>query len=68
MITERKVHKMKQKEYRFLAHIVHKNMTTEDNTFIDYTASARCRAKKVVERPDVESVYLYRIDKAEIFE
>lgn len=29
--------------------------------------SARCRAKKVAQRPDVESVHLYRIDKTEIF-
>ena len=59
---------MKQKEYRFLVHIVHKDMTTEDKTFIDYTASARCRAKKIAEKNDIESVYLYRIDKTEIFE
>jgi hypothetical protein len=58
---------MKQKEYKFIVHITHKDMTTEDNMFIDYTASARCRAKKVAERPDVESVHLYRIDKTEIF-
>lgn len=64
---ERKVLKMKQKEYKFVAHITHKDMTTEDNMFIDYTTSARCRAKKVAERPDVESVHLYRIDKTEIF-
>ena len=57
---------MKQKEYKFLAHITHKDMTTEDNMFIDYTASAHRRAKKVAERPDVESVYLYRIDKTEV--
>lgn len=42
-------------------------MTTEDNMFIDYTASARCGAKKVAKRPDVESVHLYRIDKTEVF-
>lgn len=29
--------------------------------------SARCRAKKVAQRTDVESVHLYRIDKTEIF-
>lgn len=58
---------MKQKEYKFIAHITHKDMTTEDNMFIDCTTSARCRAKKVAERPDVESVHLYRIDKTEIF-
>lgn len=34
---------------------------------VDYTASARCRAKKVAQKPDVESVHLYRIDKTEIF-
>ena len=59
--------KMKQKEYKFIAHITHKDMTTEDKMFIDYTASARNRAKKIAERPDVESVHLYRIDKTEIF-
>ena len=59
---------MKQKEYKFIVHITHKDMTTEDSMFIDNTARARYRAKKVAERPDVESVYLYRIDKAEIFE
>lgn len=58
---------MKQKEYKFIAHIKHKDMTTEDNMFIDYTASARCRAKKIAERPDVEYVHLYRIDKTEVF-
>ena len=62
-----KAFNMKQKEYKFIAHITHKDMTTEDNTFIDYTANARCRAKKVAQRPDVESVHLYRIDKTEIF-
>ena len=65
---ERKVLKMKQKEYRFLAHIAYEDMTTEDKMFIDYTTSARCRAKKIAERPGVESVHLYRIDKTEIFE
>ena len=34
---------------------------------VDYTASARCNAKKVAQKPDVESVHLYRIDKTEIF-
>ncbi len=67
IIKERKAINMKQKEYKFIAHITHKDMTTEDNMFIDYTASARCRAKKVAQRPDVESVHLYRIDKTEIF-
>jgi hypothetical protein len=59
---------MKQKEYRFMAHIAYEDMTTEDKMFIDCTASARCRAKKMAERPGVESVHLYRIDKTEIFE
>lgn len=58
---------MKQKEYKFIAHITYKDLTTEDSTFIDYTASARCRAKSVAKRPDVESVHLYRIDKTEVF-
>lgn len=58
---------MKQKEYKFIAHITNKDMTTEDNVFIDCTASARCKAKKVAQKPDVESVHLYRIDKAETF-
>lgn len=58
---------MKQKEYKFIAHITYKDMTTEDNMFIDYTTSARCRAKKVAQRPNVESVHLYRIDKTEVF-
>ena len=58
---------MKQKEYRFIAHITHKDLTTEDSMFIDYTARARCRAKSVAQRPDVESVHLYRIEKTEIF-
>ena len=58
---------MKQKEYKFIAHITHKDMTTEDNMFIDYTANARCRAKKAAQREDVESVHLYRIDKTEVF-
>lgn len=58
---------MKQKEYKFIAHITHKDMSTEDNAFIDCTASARCKAKKVAQKPNVESVYLYRIDKTEIF-
>ena len=50
---------MKQKEYKFIAHITHKDLTTEDNMFIDYTASARCRAKKLAQRPDIESCLLY---------
>lgn len=58
---------MKQKKYKFIAHVTHKDMTTEDNMFIDYTAIARRRAKKVAERPDVEFVHLYRINKTEIF-
>lgn len=29
--------------------------------------SARCRAKKVAQRPDVKFVHLYRIDETEIF-
>lgn len=58
---------MKQKEYQFIAHITYKETKAEDNMFIDYTASARRRAKKVAKRPDVESVYLYRINKTEIF-
>lgn len=58
---------MKQKEYKFIEHITHKDMTAEDNTFIDYTASARCKAKKIAQKPDVESVHLYRVDKIEIF-
>lgn len=37
---------MKQKEYKFIAHITHKDLKTEDNMFIDCTTSARCRAKK----------------------
>lgn len=58
---------MRQKEYKFLEHITHKDLTTENKIFIDYTASARCRAKKKAQRPDIESVHLYRIDKTEIF-
>lgn len=58
---------MKQKEYKFIAHITHKDLTTEDKMFIDYTASARCRAKILAQRLDVESVQLYRIDKTETF-
>lgn len=58
---------MKQKEYKFIAHITYKDMTTKDKMFIDCTTNARCRAKKVAQRPDVESVHLYRIDKTEIF-
>ena len=58
---------MKQKEYKFLAHITYEDMTTEDKMFIDYTSNARCRAKKIAERPGVESEHLYRIDKTEIF-
>lgn len=58
---------MKQKEYKFIAHITYKDMTTKDSMFIDYTSNARCRAKKVAEKPNVESVHLYRIDKTEIF-
>ena len=58
---------MKQKEYRFIAHITREDMTTEDKMFIDYTTSARCRAKKMAQMPGVESVHLYRIDKTEVF-
>ena len=57
----------KQKEYKFIAHITYKDTKTEDSMFIDYTASARCRAKKVAQRENVESVHLYRIDKTEVF-
>lgn len=59
--------KMKQKEYRFLAKISYKDGREETNPFIDYTASARARAKKVASRTDVDSVTLYRIDKTEEF-
>ena len=58
---------MKQKEYKFIAHTTYKDMTTEDRMFIDYTASARCRARKLAQEPDIESIHLYRIDKTEIF-
>lgn len=58
---------MKQKEYKFLAKISHKDGKEELNPFIDYTASARARAKKVANRTDVSSVILYRIDKTEEF-
>lgn len=58
---------MKQKEYKFLAKISYKDGKEELNPFIDYTASARTRAKKVANRTDVSSVILYRIDKTEEF-
>lgn len=58
---------MKQKEYKFLVKINYKDGKEEINPFIDYTASARARAKKVASRPDVNSVMLYRIDKTEEF-
>lgn len=58
---------MKQKEYKFMAKINYKDGKEELNPFIDYTASARARAKKVARRPDVDSVVLYRIDKTEEF-
>lgn len=58
---------MKQKEYKFLAKITYDNGKEEINSFIDYTASARARAKKVARRPDVYTVNLYRIDKTEEF-
>lgn len=58
---------MKQKEYKFLAEISYKDGKKELNPFIDYTASARARAKKVADRTDVSSVILYRIDKSEEF-
>lgn len=58
---------MKQKEYKFLAKISYKDGKEELNPFIDYTASARARAKKVANRTDVSSVTLYRIDKTEEF-
>lgn len=59
--------KMKQKEYKFLAKITYNDGKEELNTFIDYTASARARAKKVAKRPDVHTVNLYRINKTEEF-
>lgn len=58
---------MKQKEYKFLAKISYKDGKEELNPFIDYTASAKARAKKVANRTDVSSVTLYRIDKIEEF-
>lgn len=58
---------MKQKEYKFLAKISYKDGREELNPFIDYTASAKARAKKVANRTDVSSVILYRIDKIEEF-
>jgi len=63
----KEVIKMKQKEYKFLAKISYKDGREETNPFIDYTASARVRAKKVASRTDVDSVTLYRIDKTEEF-
>lgn len=58
---------MKQKEYRFFAKISYKDGREELNPFIDRTASARTRAKKVASRTDVSSVTLYRVDKTEEF-
>lgn len=58
---------MKQKEYRSLAKITYNDGKEELNPFIDCTASARARAKKVARGPEVHSVKLYRIDKAEEF-
>ena len=43
----REVLKMKQKEYKFLAKITYNDGKEELDPFIDYTASARARAKKV---------------------
>ena len=63
----REVLRMKQKEYKFLAKITYNDGTEELNPFIDYTASARARAKKVARKPDVRTVKLYRIDKTEEF-
>lgn len=63
----REVLKMKQKEYKFLAKITYNDGKEELNPFIDYTASARARAKKVAKKPDVYTVNLYRIDKTEEF-
>lgn len=59
--------KMKQKEYKFLAKITYNDGKEELSPFIDYTASARARAKKVARGPDVYAVNLYRIDKSEEF-
>ena len=58
---------MKQKEYKFLAKINYKDGKEELSPFIDYTANARVRAKKVASKPEVFSVMLYRIDKTEEF-
>lgn len=50
-----------------LAHDIQDKILLNSFKFIDYTASARARAKKVANRTDVSSVILYGIDKTEEF-
>lgn len=58
---------MKQKEYKFLAKTIYKDGKEELRVFIDCTASARERAKKIAKSPNISSITLYRIDKTEEF-